>query len=98
MTEHAPLGTECLPLHEPIAWLWQWLSDGCRTLAWSPARNPAIFDIPLFAVPDATPIRSLQPSTPLTTEQVWALARDKSSWLEFARAIEAAHGIFDRCE
>lgn len=94
---HTPLGPEFLPMHAPIAYMWQWLSDGTRTLSWSPACNPAIFDLPLFANANATPIKSMLPRTPLTTAQIRALMRDKSDWLEFARAIERAHGVFDEC-
>ena len=76
---------------EPVAWLWS--SGGNKsslTFGGPNSNTPKDWDVqPLYTHP--------QPRQPLTDEQIDALAVDDDllplSHLEFARAIERAHGI-----
>ena len=68
---------------EPVAWMWK---DG--TVTTDPDRADGTW-APLYTSP--------QPSKPLTDEEIWNLAANcldsVAGRLQFARAIEAAHGI-----
>ena len=90
---------------EPVAWLrWEWNRTGLKylvfekpeTLSLSETARGVVYD-PLYAAPQ-------QQRQPLTLERICELQADCTYWseaeqrlrlnaVEFARAVEAAHGI-----
>jgi len=82
------------PVQEPVAWRWGYRSVTTGEMDWRGyveiaahpnLRSPAIIMEPLYTSP---PQRK-----PLTEEEILSLFRTSGSPVEFARAIERAHGI-----
>ena len=90
------------PVQEPVAWMYTGIKQDGTThgphLVWKPAYMDAMS---ASKRAKATPLYTAPPQRkPLTDEELDALAIDEdglpNSHLEFARAIERAHGIGEK--
>jgi hypothetical protein len=71
--------------HTPVAWMYR---DSWGTLKLSQIMPPPIGAFPVYTTPPAAQRK------PLTDKKLNEIAaQGYSRWVEFARAIEAAHGI-----